>query len=156
MLESNQKDELRSSLVKYAGRVLLLRPYFKLKLKEKLLARAHKLGPNDSEGLVESILSDLEKSGYLNDAYLAGAYVRRELSKGYGSRIIALKMKYLGLDQKTISDAINSEADEDAELQSLERYSLKFPSLDKRKLISKLYSRGYSSALIRKVIQYNY
>ncbi len=153
---SNQNDDLRASLIKYAGRVLSLRPYFKFKLRDKLFLRAEKLGSTDASKVIDSVLHDLEKSGYLNDRYLAEAYVRRQLAKGYGSKIIHLKMKYLGLDQKTISETLKSEASEEVELQSLEKYSLKFARLDKQKLVHKLYTRGYSSALIRKVIQYNY
>lgn len=151
MPESSQKSDLRDSLVKYAGRILAGRPYFRFKLREKLFFRAQILGYSDPSLVIDSILNDLAGSGYLNDGYLASAYVRRQLSKGYGPKIIALKLKFLGLDRETISKSLIQEANEEAEASSIRKYCRKYTRLDPRKLTSKLYQRGYSGVIIRKL-----
>lgn len=150
MPESSQKSSQRSVLVKYAARILSARPYFRTKLKDKLFQRAESLGFEDFDSLIEAILDDLAGSGYLNDQYLAEAMVRRLLSKGYGPKIIALKLKFLGLLPQIVSSALKSDASAEAETASLRHYCGKFPRLDRRKLISKLYQRGYLSLTIQK------
>lgn len=151
MPESSPKSEARRLLIRYASLVLSGRPYFRFKLREKLFLRAEKLGLEDPNNTIDSILEDLSQSGYLNDQYLAEAYVRRQLSKCYGPKIIALKLKYLGLPSSIISETLKLEADEEAVMVSLKKYCQKYSRLDQRKLISKLYSRGYSGSIIKKV-----
>lgn len=150
MPESSQKSNQRSSLLKYASRILSYRPYFRFKLREKLFLQAQKLNFENPEAIIDSLLDDLKKSGYLNDQYLAQAYVRRQLSKGYGPKIIAFKLKFLGLDRETISRCLESEVTEESEISSIKKYCQKYPHLDQRKLISKLYFRGYLGTIIKK------
>lgn len=150
MPESNPKSEPRRLLLRYATFILSGRPYFRFKLREKLFLRAEKLGLENPATTIDSILEDLGQSGYLDDQYLAEAYVRRQLSKGYGSKIIILKLKFLGLGDQIIRDSIRSQADQESELASMRKYCQKYSRLDQRKLISKLYSRGYSGLLIKK------
>jgi len=156
MPESSQKSDLRQSLIKYAGRILVARPYFRFKLREKLFQRAQKLGFADSGSVIDSIIDDLAKSGYLDDSYLSESYVRRQLSKGYGPKIISLKLLALGLDRETVSLALKSSASEEAEIASIRQYSQKYARLDRRKLIGKLYFRGYSGPIIKKVFDGDY
>lgn len=151
MPESSQKSSERSSLLKYVTRLLSSRPYFRSQLRDKLFLRAQALGFEAVEAVIDTLLDDLGQSGYLDDQYLAQAYVRRQLAKGYGPKIISLKLKYLGLDRELISDALKSEASQEAELSSIRKYSGKFPHLDRRRLISKLYTRGYLGSSIQKV-----
>jgi len=148
MPESSQKSDFRQPLVAYAARILSARPYFASQLRSKLLLRAEKLKFSAPETVVESIVADLASSGYLNDKYLTEAYIRRQLNKGYGPKIISLKLRQLGLDREVLSQALKSEASREAEILSIKHFCRKFPRLDKRKLISKLYSRGYSGATI--------
>ncbi len=151
MQESSPKSDARQALVSYAARILVARPYFKSKLREKLFLRAEKLGIDGPGSTIDSILEDLSKSGYLNDLYLAEAYVRRQLAKGYGPKIIILKLKFLGLGRETVSEVLRSQASVELELDSIKKYCQKYPRLDQRKLISKLYQRGYHSTTIKKV-----
>jgi SOS response regulatory protein OraA/RecX len=150
MLESSQKSSQRSPLLKYATRLLSSRPYFRSQLHAKLSLRAQTLSFEDAGSVIEAILEDLSRSGYLDDQYLAQAYVRRQLSKGYGPKVIAFKLKYLGLAPEITAAAIQSEASQEAELLSLKRYCRKFPRLERQKLISKLYYRGYLGPSIKK------
>ncbi len=150
MPESSQKSKIRSALLRYAARILSARPYFRTKLKDKLFQRAESQGFENSGALIDEILADLAGSGYLDDRYLAEAYIRRQLGKGYGPKIIALKLKYLGLDPGLVTSTLKAEAGQEAEMASIRKYSAKFPRLDRRKLISKLYQRGYLSLTIQK------
>ncbi len=106
----------------------------------------------DPGAIIEEILQDLAKSGYLNDEYLAGAYIRRQLSKGYGPKLISMKLKFMGLDSATVAKCLKSEVTEEQELASIKRYCQKNARLDQRKLVSKLYLRGYSGQLIKNTI----
>jgi regulatory protein len=156
MQESSRKSDLRQSLAKYAGRILSARPYFRFKLREKLFLRAEKLNFDDPDSTIDSILDDLAKSGYLDDQYLAEAYVRSRLSKGYGPKIISLKLKFMGLCPETISMVLESTATEEAEIASIKRFCRKYPHTDSRKLVSKLYFRGYSGTSIKKAFDGDY
>lgn len=149
MPESNPKSDVRQALAVYAGRILSARPYFRAQLQNKLFQRAEKLGFADPESTISSIIDDLSASGYLNDKYLTEAYIRRQLAKGYGPKIISLKLRHLGLDRDTISSALKQEASAEAEMASIRKYLLKYRHLEPRKIASKLYSRGYSGHLIR-------
>lgn len=151
MPESSPKSELRESLVKYAGKILTGRPYFRFKLRQKLFLRAEKLGFSDAASVIDSILDDLARSGYLDDQYLAEAYVRRQLAKGYGAKIIGLKLKYLGLPSAIVSRVLKSEATVEAETTAVQKYCRKFARLDRRRLASKLYTRGFSGSIIQKL-----
>lgn len=150
MPESNQKNNQRQPLVQYASRILSARPYFRSQLRDKLYARAESLGFSEPGDTIDSILQDLAQSGYLDDQYLADAYVRRQLSKYYGPKIIAFKLKRLGLGSDQISQSLRSEATLEAEIASIQKYRAKNPRLDPRKFTSKLYLRGYSGQSIQK------
>lgn len=151
MPESNQKSDIRRSLLKYAANILSRRPYFRNALKEKLYYRSEKEGFLDSGDIIEDIISELAKSGYLDDLYLAQAYVRRQLSKCYGPRIISLKLKQLRLDSSTIRAALDSEALPEPQMQAITKFANKYRHVDPRKVSYKLYSRGFSGDLIKKV-----
>ena len=99
--------------------------------------------------IIDKILDELAASGYLDDVYLAQAYVRRQLSKCYGPRIIALKLKQLRLDSTAISAAIASEATQELQIEAVVRFAHKNRCADKRKTSYKLYSRGFSSDIIK-------
>lgn len=151
MPEPSQTDEIRSKLVKYAGFILNLRPYFRNKLREKLILRCKKLKIQPPMSVIEAILDDLSQSGYLNDQYLAEAYVRRQLSKGYGAQIISLKLRHLGVDTDTIKFAIETQADSEAQIEAVRRLGKKYSKIDPRRLVGKLYSRGFPQNIINKV-----
>jgi len=151
MQESNQKSNIRASLLKYAANILSRRPYFRHALKDKLYRRAEKEGFLDASEEIEEILTELSKSGYLDDLYLAQAYVRHQLSKNYGPRVIVLKLRQLRLDSSTINQAIDSEATTELQAQAIARYQARYRHDDPRKVSYKLYSRGFSGYLVKKV-----
>lgn len=147
----NQNSDIRQSLVKYVSFVLGRRPYFRHQLREKLILRCKKLEFQNYDQIVEDILDDLTKSGYLKDAYLAEAFVRRQLSKGYGPRFIGLKLRALKLSQSDISLALETEATSRVQIESARHFLSKKRYSDPRKAVSVLYQRGFDSKIIRKL-----
>lgn len=150
MPELPSESEVRAGLIKYAAFCLSRRPYFRETLRQKLVLRSKKLKLNNSTSVILEILGDLKKSGYLDDTYLAQAYARRQLDKGYGPRIISLKLRRLMLDQAVIALALE-EADEEKQTASIRKFASKYRMLDKYKLTSKLYARGFGGSVINKL-----
>jgi SOS response regulatory protein OraA/RecX len=143
-------NDTRSSLLKYATVCLNRQPYFRNRLRDKLIQRAKKLSFCDAYDTIDEILFDLSKSGYLNDQVLANGYVRRQLSKGYGPKIIFLKLLRLNLEKDKISLAIEEEATPEAQLETISKLKAKYSKYDRYKLTAKLYGRGFSSSIINK------
>ena len=156
MPESSPPSDVRASLIKYAAFCLNRRPYFRESIRQKLVLRARKLKFENFSSIITAILDDLQQSGYLNDSYLAEAFVRRQLGKGYGPRIISLKLGRLRLDRNTIDIALDTEADPPKQVEAIKKYADKYRSLDRRKFVSRLYSRGFSSSIINKLFDAEY
>ena len=97
------------------------------------------------------MLDDLAKSGYLNDTYLAEAFVRRQLAKGYGPRFISLKLQALRLTKDCISLALESQAPISAQLASARSYLAKKRFSDPRKAAFSVYRRGFDSRVTQKL-----
>jgi len=150
MQEKNPPSDVRQSLIKYAANILSRRPYFSSALKKKMTDRALHLGLADFDSEIEGIIKDLSNNGYLDDQYLSEAYVRKELHKGWGPRIINLKMRRLGIDQGLIISAINQEAGLQAQIEAIHHYSAKLKRYDQRVKINKFFQRGFNGPAIFK------
>lgn len=155
MPEQPSPSDIRASLIKYAAFCLSRRPYFEETIRQKLVLRSKKLKFEEANTVISDILRDLKSNGYLDDLYLAQAYVRRQLDKCYGPRIISLKLSRLKLDKSTIDIALE-DADMPKQLESIKRFALKYRKLDKYKLTSKLFGRGFSSTAIKKLFDVEY
>jgi SOS response regulatory protein OraA/RecX len=155
MPEPLSLSDVRASLIKYAAFCLSRRPYFEETIRQKLILRAKKLNFGDSNKVITDILNDLRGSGYLNDLYLAQAYVRRQLDKYYGPRIISLKLSRMKIDKDLINLALE-EADSDKQVEIIKKYALKYHKLDKYCLTSKLYGRGFGSQVIKRLFDVEY
>lgn len=144
------QSKIRSGLIKYAAFCLSRRPYFEETIRHKLSLRSKKLGYGHAKKVIDSIIKNLKKGGYLDDLYLAQAFVRRQLSKGYGPKIIILKLRQLNLNEDMLNLALQ-EADMENQVSAIDKYAKKYNKLDRRKLISRLFSRGFSLASINKL-----
>ena len=148
MPETSQSPNVRRSLVSYAAKILGMRPYFSGKLREKLILRAAKLNFTDAEEIIEQILSELRSTKFLDDHYLAEGYVRKELHKGWGPKIILYKLTRLGVEPETAKEALLTEADLEKQQAAIRHYIKKIARYDKRIQINKLFQRGFNSAAI--------
>ena len=147
----SQSSDLRENLVKYAAFILNRRPYFRHTLHHKLVQRCLKLEINDFESVVNSLLDELSASGYLNDSYLAQAFVRRQLNKGYGPRLIRYKLQQLKLSSDAIAHALDSEADSEALQRAAQSFLKRKHYKDHRKASHSLYQRGFDNITIRRL-----
>lgn len=143
----NQSSEIRPEIVRYASFLLGRRPYFRHQLYSKLILRCQKLKLQDYQNTVNSIVEDLAKNGYLNDSYLAEAFVRRQLAKGYGPRYIRLKLLALKLPSDSIDQALEKEAGTEVQREAAEHYLRKRRYSDPRKAFRALYMRGFDSKI---------
>ena len=155
MPEQLSPSDIRASLIKYAAFCLSRRPYFEEALRQKLVLRSKKLNLSDTNSIISDILNDLKKSGYLDDPYLAQAYARRQLEKCYGPRIISLKLQRLKVGRDVIDLALE-EANAEKQVEAVKKFANKYRKLDKYKLTSKLYARGFNSTVINKVFDVGY
>ena len=155
MPEQLSPSEIRASLIKYAAFCLSRRPYFEETIRQKLVLRSKKLKFENASKVITDILKDLKKSGYLDDPYLAQAFARRQLDKCYGPRIISLKLSRMKLNREVIELALE-EASIAKQVAAIKKYTLKYPKLDKYKITSKLYARGFSSSAINKLFDSEY
>lgn len=151
MPESSQKNsDIRAILVKYAANILSRRPYFSHRLREKIInyAKTSRHSGLDPESIqiipiVEDILKDLQGSGYLNDSYLAEAFVRRCLGKGQGPKLIKYKLTQLGLSAAAITSALSTPENQELLEQVKAKIASKYASSDPYMVKSKLYQRGF-------------
>lgn len=155
MPEPRSQSDIRISLIKYAAFCLSCRPYFEETIYQKLLLRSKKLKIENTSRIIKDILKDLKKRGYLDDPYLAQAFARRQLAKGYGPKIISLKLSRMKLDRSVIDFALE-EADIDKQLEAIKKYAQKYSKLDRYHLISRLYARGFGSQAINKIFDSYY
>ncbi len=142
MPEFNPKNN-RSELLKYAVNILSRRPYFFVQLKNKLQERAKKLELTNFEDDLSSILTELQKSGYLNDSYLAEAYVRRCLGRLQGPKVIRYKLQQLGLNSSQIAEALATEESQKALAEAKSKITGRLAGSEEFKVASKLYQRGF-------------
>lgn len=91
----------------------------------------------------------------MDDPYLAQAFARRQLAKGYGPKIISLKLSRMKLDRSVIDFALE-EADIDKQIEAIKKYAQKYSKLDRYHLISRLYARGFGSLAINKIFDSYY
>ena len=110
--------------------------------------RSLKLGLEDATSCIDEIIKDIKSGGFLDDLYLAQAYVRKELKKGWGPKIITLKLRRLGLDSTISQEAIRSEANLPAQVEAIRRLDKKIKSPDKRVKITKCFQRGFNGSAI--------
>jgi SOS response regulatory protein OraA/RecX len=75
----SQNADLRTKLVKYAANILSRRPYFSTSAEDKLFLYVEKNHLSQDDHVVNQIIADLAKSGYLDDDYLVAAFVRRQV-----------------------------------------------------------------------------
>ncbi len=142
----------------YALRLLAARDYTTLKLGHKLLARGLK------EADIEAVLARLTEKGLLNDQRFAERFAESTVLSGrfFGTRL-KLEMRRRGIPcglADEIAGRMNGACDEVEEMNAL--LERRYPGFsfaeatdrDKRRVISYLQRRGFSSSVINKVLRH--
>lgn len=148
----------REQAYNYALRLLNQRSYTRAGLREKLLQRS--TTPSDTE----SILIQLEKLGFIDDARYAESFVRSEsLYRHTSQRIIAQKLRQKGVQPEVIARYTSAtEHDELPDeytraLYQAEKWRRKNPGeltfTLKQKLAATLYRRGFTPTTVTQVIR---
>ena len=131
-----------SPVKKKAISLLARRAYFSKQLKNKLLEKGYPLGE------VEPLMVELTQQGWLNDEEMAKRFIEREKQKGYGAKMIALKLKEKG-DFLKVAIEESKEAVRDLVAK---RYLKQLP--DRRpQVIAALMRRGLPYELILEVLE---
>ncbi len=118
----------------------------------------------DDQDLVNQVLEDLIKKGFLNDLDFAQAFVDSRIrSKPKGKIVLKYELSQKGISQEIISTVLNQTfQDPDLELDMARNFLRKksaFAQLDrqtfKKKAYSALKQRGFSNQTIFKIIDSN-
>ncbi len=112
--------------------------------------------------LIESVLLDLKKDGYLDDNNFADAFVRERLAKRKsGQNKIRAELIKRGINQKSIDVALTKIDNTSFEQTAINLVDKKLKSLKqkesdirkiKQKISSFLFSKGFETDIIFKVI----
>lgn len=133
----SEKQTALTKTVKYLGN--------KLKTKKELIQYLKGKGYVDS--IIDYVLSMLSQYGYVNDQYYANTFTKSTTNKN-GKKLIALKLKQKGVDDKTISQALESVQNERETVIALaQKYLKNKPKTyeTSQKLYRFLMSRGFES-----------
>lgn len=148
----------------YACRLLGRRAYTAHQIEQKLMMKAKKLGIQDADGSIESVLRQLKDLKYINDEYFAEAFVRTQIArKPQGARKIKLLLQQKGVSNQLAESALQSQMPDEYELakNALEKRFNKLKSSfksgkDLAKIKQKLYqhlsAQGFQHGVIMSLI----
>ncbi|MCX6111869.1 MAG: regulatory protein RecX, partial [Proteobacteria bacterium] len=141
-----------SVIAKKAADLLAKRPHFKKELENKLLKKGY------SEELIEKVLDDFERRGYLDDRDHALLYIEELRRKRFGKYEIVRRLVAKGLKESTAREmtwAISLEKEEREHIRYLlnkRRFNLKDPKGIK-KALDFFIRRGFTGDIIREVFK---
>lgn len=144
-------SELERKLAKgYVYKLLALKGYLKSELKTKLEARKV-----DSR-VIDEVLQECEKQGYLDDQREIGLYIQRSLRKGWGPALIHHKLasKVEGA-KAVVQEQVSEEDQRTAIAHWIEKKYAKQDKSDlktKQKIYRFLRGKGFEDQLIREFL----
>ncbi len=111
------------------------------------------------ENTVARVMAKLHEAGYINDGEFAEHWATARTAKGMGSRRIRMELRYKGVSQEAIDEAISS-VDEDemrasavkAAEKAVRGKDLSDPS-DRQKALAALVRRGYDFSAARQALE---
>ena len=152
LLQQSEKLKIKDSAFRLLGR----RAHSVFELSQKLTRKKYK------KELIESVLSELKTNGYLDDNNFTDAFIKERLEKRKsGKNKIKAELMKRGVNQQSIdlvlSNIDNSVSEETAlELARKKLKSLMNRESDKRKIKQKifsfLFSKGFETEIILKVV----
>lgn len=152
LLTENKKFHIKQRAFRLLGR----RHHSILELKQKLFQKNHE------SKLINDVLNDLVKGGFLDDKKFASVFVEEKLrTRFWGNKKLKSELIKKGIDAHTISEVLSSHLSSDNKLQSAELLAvkklerLKFRKYDlqtlRKKVSGYLMTRGYDYEIIREV-----
>ena len=139
-------------IAKKAADLLARRPHFRKELELKLLKKGF------SEDLVNKVLDDFQKRGYLDDSDHAFLYLEELKRKRYGKYEIIRRLIAKGLSEslvKQITSTISLENEERQNIRYLlnkKKFDLKDPK-GLKKALSFFERRGFTNSIVREVLR---
>jgi regulatory protein len=149
----NEKERTRARNAAY--RLLTYRPRSHAELEQKLRERQF------NEAVIEFVLADLERLGYVNDRQFAGQWAAGRLRlRGFGRRRIEQELRRKGIAHEVIREAINeavpAEDEREAAVKAAEKKLRTMQSVGsdvrRRRLAGFLERKGFSSEITRSII----
>lgn len=149
-----------------AVRLLAKQEYSCQKLREKLFRsrfwseKEKNSDSVDKELVVDEVLADLQKRGYVDDERFANLWVAARLrSKPRGRRLLVQELQRQGVAGEVVERVLNEKVDFDEEretaLRLLEKKRLSLERLEKAKRRQRVYqylqSKGYDFSVIKEV-----
>ena len=111
------------------------------------------------EQTIARVMARLHEEGYIDDAVFAGQWANARTAKGMGARRIRQELRFKGVSQHDIDEALDSVDEEEAlnaAVQAAEKASrgrnLSDPA-DRQKIIAALVRRGYDFSTAKMALQ---
>ncbi|MDN3505924.1 MAG: regulatory protein RecX [Simkaniaceae bacterium] len=136
-----ENDKLPPIRVK-AYALLAKKAYFTKQLSQKLKEKGYPALE------ISKLIKELVERGWVNDTELGARYIEQQKAKGYGARIIALKLK----EKAGPLDLPIEESPEFARALIERKYAKDLPE-KKDKVIRALLRRGYTYELIKRLLE---
>ena len=132
----NKMEQKRS--FQYATYLLSKRSYGSNELKAKLLSRF--ISEESSQLAIEKCL----QCGYIDDEALVLSYIRRELRKGYGPKLLISKIAFkLRIEKEDVQNIYDMQVTEEELLEQRQKLVAKKKFSDPYKERQYLYKRGF-------------
>lgn len=152
MIENFEQKEEYTQVLKSALR-MLNRAHLSLELEKKLKKKGY------SEDVVEKVLFECKRLGYIDDKEWGKAFVRSQQKRHVGPAIIAAKMRAKGMSSEEIEEFIESREEKDVHhIQHLIQTKYRNRDLnsyqEKGKVVASLVRKGFSLDLIREALQF--
>lgn len=151
--EPQEKEIKRAKNVAY--RFLSLRPRSRAEVKKKLA------GADFSDTVVQAVLADLDRFGYVNDVEFARLWSGSRIRlRGFGMRRIEQELNARGISRETIRECLSrafqdspeidiARGEAEKKLRSLARYA---PEVRKKRLAGFLERKGFSPGIIHRLL----
>jgi regulatory protein len=151
----NRTDESHRNALNTALRILTRRDHSARELTQKLQVRGY------AGEVIDNIISECERLGYINDERTAQIVIRRLHRKGYGVKHIRFELNRKGLLGKHVEKMLAESISLSDERQAAEKIFLKHMGRFERekdilkrkdKIYRFLYARGFSQTAISELV----
>lgn len=156
MSGADSEEKLLAKARDAAYRYLAYRPRSRAEIEQKLQDKEF------NETIVERILTDLERLGYINDRQFAGQWARSRVRlRGFGRRRIERELRDKGVDQDIIKETLAEVFADEGEIETARQVAAKklatMKAVDhqtrKRRLAGFLEQKGFPYDVIWTVLK---